>query len=182
MDDGPIERIRSAWRDLRAQEIPLHPVKLAALIWRAMITEHSSPGRLAWAVGVGVFIGCIPVLGIHLASILLVGFIFRLNKLVAWLSANISNPLFAPFLIFTEIQVGYLVMTGRFAPLRYAELREHGWRQSIELFFVNALVGSVVVGLVLGTVAGLIAYAALLRRQRRRDATATATAETGDPG
>ena len=68
--------------------------------------EGEGPGREAAALGLGVFIGCTPLYGFHLILCWIAGWALRLNRLKLYLAANISNPLFAPFLIFIELQTG----------------------------------------------------------------------------
>ena len=48
---------------------------------RELRTEASGPAREAAAIGTGVFIGSLPVFGFHLMICLVVGRLFRLNRL-----------------------------------------------------------------------------------------------------
>ena len=68
-------------------------------LMRDLRTEASGPGREAVAVGLGVFIGCLPFYGFHLLMCLAAGWLLRLNRLKLYVAANISNPLMAPLLI-----------------------------------------------------------------------------------
>ena len=170
--DKPTDDTRQS---LRREKIPLHPIKLIKKIWHYLIHEHTSPGRLAVAVGLGVFVGCLPIWGFHLALCLALGYLFKLNKLAAWLSANISNPLFAPFLVFAEIQVGFLVLEGQLGQVTLDELRAMGLREASEVFLVSCLVGSGVVGAVLGLLCGVLVYVLLLARKRRKARQAAST-------
>src|SRR5947207_1950162 len=86
-------------------------------------TEWPGAGRDAAAVGAGVFIGCSPFFGFHLLLCGVVGSVLRLNRLHMYLAANISNPLVAPFLVFSEIQTGALVRRGEFLGLTLATIR-----------------------------------------------------------
>ena len=154
--------------EMRGEKVPLNPFKLGRKLWQTLLRTHTSPGRLALAIGMGVFIGCLPFYGFHLLICVVAGLALRLNILVSWLAANISNPFFAPFLVFAEIQVGYLIIEGRFALLTMEELREMGVPAVIETFFVSALVGSLAVGLALGLVLGGLSYLGLKFRRDRR--------------
>jgi uncharacterized protein (DUF2062 family)/SAM-dependent methyltransferase len=71
-----------------------------------------SPARGAAAVALGLFIGCIPIFGLHAPLVLALCLWFRLDAVIAYLFANISNPLFAPFLITAEVQIGSTLRTG----------------------------------------------------------------------
>lgn len=118
-------------------------------------------GREAAAIGIGVFIGCLPFYGFHLLLCAAVGSLLRLNRLKLYLAANISNPLVAPWLIFTEIQLGAWLRRGSFIPLsRHAIETTSPWT-----FAADLLTGSVVLGAVLGTLAAW-ATSATPRRAR----------------
>jgi SAM-dependent methyltransferase len=74
------------------------------------------------------------------------GWLFGLNRLRMYVAANISNPLFAPALIFAEIQIGAWLRRGAFHPLAIDAVRgTDPW-----VFGADLLLGSVVLGAVLG--------------------------------
>ena len=85
---------------------------LARRVFQHLRREYSSANRDAVAIGVGAFIGCLPIYGLHLLLTIVVGRLLRLNRLKMYLAANISNPLIAPFLIFAEIQTGAWLRRG----------------------------------------------------------------------
>lgn len=118
-------------------------------------TEGDTPARQSAAVGIGVFIGCLPLYGLHLPLCLAACRVGRLNRIKMYLAANISNPAFAPLLLFISVQLGVLVRTGHPYRLSLAALSEAGpWR-----FAQDLLVGSVMLGTVLGLVGAAIAWA-----------------------
>ena len=90
---------------------------------RDLRTEASGTGREAVAVGVGVFIGALPVYGLHLILCLAAGSLLRLNRLKLYVAANISNPLMAPLLILSEIQAGALARRGELQSLTLSAVR-----------------------------------------------------------
>src|SRR6478609_10900178 len=117
-------------------------------IWRRLRGERQSPARVAQAVALGLFIGCLPVYGLHFVLCLLICLPLGLDLVLAYLVANISNPLLAPFLITLEVEVGSLVSTGQHAAFTLQRARETG----ILGFVFQAGVGSVIVGAVLGAI------------------------------
>ena len=124
-------------------------------------TEGQSRGRQSAAIGLGLFIGCTPLYGAHFWICLAAGWLLGLNRLKLYLAANISNPLVAPFLVFSEIQAGSLLRRGGFYPLTVDALRGlDPWG-----FAADLLLGSVVVGGLLGTAAAFGTWAALGRTQ-----------------
>lgn len=117
-------------------------------------TEGAGSVREAVAVGVGAFIGCQPFYGFHLALCWGVGKLFRLNRLKVYLAANISNPLLAPFLIFTEVQVGAWLNRGAMHPLTIEAAKAMDpWG-----FGSDLLIGSLAIGTVLGIMGASFTY------------------------
>jgi uncharacterized protein (DUF2062 family)/SAM-dependent methyltransferase len=113
-------------------------------------TEAGGAGREATAIGVGVFIGSLPFFGFHLVMCLAAGWLLRLNRLKLYMAANISNPLMAPLLIFTEVQAGALARRGQLMPLTLDAVRQiDPWT-----FGGDLLLGSVIVGAALGVTLG----------------------------
>ena len=123
-----------------------------AALWRAL-RGQGSPSRLGLSVGVGLFIGCQPLYGLHLPLCVLVCMTFRLDAVVAYLAANISNPLVAPFLLVAEVELGSLLLDGHVAAFDLATARATGIAGLVE----QALFGSALLGTVLGLVGGLFA-------------------------
>src|SRR6478609_596994 len=140
-----------------------------ARIWRRLRGERRSPARVALAVALGLFIGCLPVYGLHFVLCLLICLPLGLDLVLAYLVANISNPLVAPFLITLEVEVGSLLSSGQHAAFTLERARQTG----ILGFAFQAGLGSVVVGLALAGVGSAIAYAIA----RKRGATDTVTSD-----
>jgi uncharacterized protein (DUF2062 family) len=123
-------------------------------LWRRLRGNDQSPGRVALAVAIGLFIGCLPLYGLHLALCLVVCVPRRLDSVLAYLAANISNPFVAPFLITLEIEIGSLLLTGEHAAFDLERARATG----IAGFFQQAAAGSVFVGGALALLGGLLAF------------------------
>ncbi len=134
--------------------IPFLPPRLRGAFHR-LRTEGSGSLRETAAVSLGVFIGCLPLYGLHLLICWTVGFALGLNRLKMYLAANISNPFVAPWLIFAEIQTGAWLRRGSFHPLSRDTITSTG----IGVFGMDALVGSMFVGGVLAVLAATGTYA-----------------------
>ncbi len=125
-----------------------------------MRTEGSGAAREAAAVGVGFFIGCTPFFGFHLLLVFVAGWLLRLNRLKMYVAANVSNPLFAPFLVLLEIQTGAFLRRGTLHSLTVDTLRATDpWTFGLDLLF-----GSVVVGLAGGVAVAAATYPMSRRR------------------
>ena len=132
-----------------------------ARIWRRLRGTRQSPARVALAVALGLFIGCLPVYGLHFLLCCLVCLPFGLDLLLCYLVANISNPFVAPFLITLEVELGSLLTTGEHAGFTLARARQTG----VLGFLWQASVGSVFVGAGLGALGSAIAYVLARKRQ-----------------
>jgi SAM-dependent methyltransferase len=120
-------------------------------------TEGQGRVREACAIGVGLFIGCLPFYGFHLLLCWLVGRLLGLNRLKVYLAANVSNPIVAPLLVFVELQTGAWLRTGSFLALTLETARTiTPWQ-----FGAHLMVGSVAVGGVLAAIGGAATYLAL---------------------
>lgn len=95
---------------------------LAELHYR-LRTEGDTPGRHAAAIGLGVFIGCLPLYGAHLALCFLLGRLLGLNRLNMYLAAHLNNPLTAPWLVLGELAVGHRLVLGHWPTLGPGGLR-----------------------------------------------------------
>jgi uncharacterized protein (DUF2062 family)/SAM-dependent methyltransferase len=120
-------------------------------------TEHPGAGRDAAAVALGVFIGCLPVYGFHFLMCWSLGLVLRVNRLKVYLAANISNPLVAPWLVVAEIEAGAWLRRGTFHAVAPRAMNN----SNAAVFGADLLVGSLVVGAVLATVAATHTYAVL---------------------
>ncbi len=120
----------------------------------ALRTEGQGAGREACAIGVGLLIGCSPFYGLHLLISWVCGWMLGLNRLKMYLAANISNPIVAPLLVFVEMQTGAWLRNGSFLALTLQTAKTMTpWQLGADL-----LLGSVVIGLVLGSLGGLTTY------------------------
>jgi SAM-dependent methyltransferase len=109
---------------------------------------------VALAVGSGLFIGSLPVYGLHFFLCLLWCLPLGLDFVATYLAANISNPIVAPFLITLEVEVGSLVTTGHHAAFTLARAKQTG----VLGFVFQAGIGSVFVGLGLAAIGASAAY------------------------
>ncbi|MEO8522757.1 MAG: DUF2062 domain-containing protein, partial [Acidobacteriota bacterium] len=139
-------------------------------------TEGAGPGREAAALGVGILIGCTPFYGFHLLLVWSVGWLLRLNRLKMYLAANISNPLFSPLLMLAELQIGAWIRRHELHDLTIAAISHtHVWTYAGDL-----LLGSLILGTVLGTAVAAATWATSGAR-RRHDPLARLWERASDP-
>ena len=115
------------------------------------------------AIGLGVFIGCLPLYGFHLLICVAAGWLFKLNRLKIYLAANISNPFVAPWLLLAEFQVGSWLRRGTFHAITIDTIRN----SSVASLGIDLIVGSVALGAVLAALAAWTLHVLMMRRDGR---------------
>ncbi len=60
--------------------------------FRGIFKVKDTPHRIALAFAIGVLMGISPLIGLHYIGAFLLAWIFRLNKLVAFIGASVNNP------------------------------------------------------------------------------------------
>ena len=79
---------------------------------RHLFSEHTeTPGRLAAAVGLGLFCGIAPIWGFQIIMAAALAHKLRLNKAIAVTASNISFPLAAPFILAAGLVLGHYLHT-----------------------------------------------------------------------
>jgi SAM-dependent methyltransferase len=127
-------------------------------LWQRLRGTPGSATRAAATVAIGLFIGCQPLFGLHLVLVLAVCVPLRLDAVLAYLAANISNPLFAPFLIFSEVEVGAYLSTGHFAAFDVARARATGAAGFARYLVLGGLAVGAAVALLGFALAWLVAF------------------------
>src|SRR3990172_3354857 len=137
------------------------PSRLSRVI-HTLGAEGGGRAREAWAIGLGLFIGCSPLIGFHLGLCLVAGWIFGLNRLKLYLAANLVNALVLPAVLFAEVQAGSLLRRGVAYPLSVSAFSTlDPWQFGLDLGL-----GSLVVGGAIGAIGGLLTFGALGRSYR----------------
>jgi len=111
------------------------------------------PRRAGLSVAVGFYIGVQPVFGLHLPLCLLVCVPLRLDALVAYAAANISNPFLAAFIVFAEVQLGSLALDGKIVPLTMAQAKG----THLAHLALQTAVGAQLLGVGLAILGGVVA-------------------------
>jgi uncharacterized protein (DUF2062 family)/2-polyprenyl-3-methyl-5-hydroxy-6-metoxy-1,4-benzoquinol methylase len=140
------EELRRAFRELRGGRL--------------------SPARGAAAVALGLFVGCQPIFGCHLPVIIFLCLWLRLDALVAYVAANISNPFVAPAIVTAEVEIGAWLRTGE-RPHFERALTQTG---ALKHFAGDMVLGAPVFGAALAVVGGVITFVALAVAEKMRPA------------
>ncbi len=88
--------------------------------WLKFLRLQDDPGRLAWGVALGVFVGVTPTIPFHTITVLTLAPLLRVSVITAVLGIQIMNPLTIPFLYLTAFKVGHFLLH-QGAPLKLPE-------------------------------------------------------------
>lgn len=130
----------------------LHPVKLI----RRLCLEHTSTLQLAVAVWMGIFLGALPLIACHTVAILYVTHRLHLNKPAAVSASQFCMPPVVPVIC---MQAGYFMRKGHF-------LLDINWDTmvlQIDQRLWEWLIGSLVVGPLLGLIGAALVYFSVRR-------------------
>lgn len=133
-------------------------------VYLTLRTEHTTPGKVAAAIGLGVGIGFSPFWGLHFAISVLAATLMRLNRVLVYTAANAANPVTAPLIVFAEIQIGHRLIQGAWLHLSVDQIYAEGWTT----LFGSFLVGGVILAAIAGAASGGVAYL-LLRSNTHPD-------------
>jgi uncharacterized protein (DUF2062 family) len=126
--------------------------------WRAVhefFADHAeSPGRLAAAVGVGLFFGIAPIWGYQLVAALAVAHFLSLNKVITALASNISIPPVMPFILYTALALGHWLFTGQWLDVSPGQMSR---ARALEYLWHWA-VGSVALGMTVAVCGTAVTY------------------------
>ena len=90
----------------KLKELLLHPKSFL----KYLLKENATPGALAMAAGVGMFIGTLPIFSLHTVIIIYISIKLRLNKM---LSVNMQHLCIPPFVPIACIEIGHYMLNGR---------------------------------------------------------------------
>jgi hypothetical protein len=127
-------------------------------------SEHAhEPGRVASAVGLGLFCGIAPIWGYQMLVAGTLAHLLRLNKAIALLASNISIPPVAPFILYGGLALGHWLLTG--SSLEFSA--ERMTRGHVLQYLWQFGLGSLLLGALVALIGALTTYGvARLLRQR----------------
>ena len=113
--------------------------------------------KIGLSVGVGVMFGILPIWGYQIIAVLAVAHLLGLNKCIAFIFSNISLPPFIPFILLGSYAMGAKVLnSGTYIPT-IDEISLDTVGQNLFQY----VVGAILLAILAGAVAGLVAYLAV---------------------
>jgi glycosyltransferase involved in cell wall biosynthesis len=131
--------------------------------WKSIWNDHilnrnESNARKAAAIGLGVFLGIVPIWGFQLLSAYLLAARLKLNKALVLIACNISVPPMIPFIIFASFATGKFWMKNGSMTINFSKQLSF---ETVKMNFEQYLYGSITLSIVAGLLAALIVYALL---------------------
>lgn len=131
------------------------PKKMKKLLDEHLFNPHHSPQLKAMSVAFGVFMGIIPIWGFQLAAAIFLAILFKLNKPIVIVAANISIPPMIPLIIFLSYKMGAFWMG--------ANAMQFDFSKSITLDSIKKnlqqyIFGSITLAVVAAVIFGLITF------------------------
>lgn len=133
-------------------------------IWRALFVHpEESNHKKAASVGFGIFMGIVPIWGFQLAVGIPLAILFRLNKTLFLLAANISIFPFTAFILMASLATGKIILDQPWS-FDWHSLSLDQVKQDGAAFFL----GGTVLSIISGVVAYLFTYAILVLARPRK--------------
>lgn len=135
----------------RKETAPVVVVKKPIQTLKNLCRENASPFWLALAVGMGLFVGALPLIGIHTVAIIYLAYRLHLNKVAAVAASQFCMPPVVPAIC---IEVGHFLQTGSWL----TDLSWERWLLEAHYRLWDWFIGSLLVGPVIGFLGGGIVY------------------------
>ncbi|RZJ27747.1 MAG: DUF2062 domain-containing protein [Chryseobacterium sp.] len=137
--------------------------------WKQNLKEKlfdasESDALKAWSIGVGVFMGIVPLWGLQLIIAIALAFLFKLNKVLVVIAANISIPPMIPLVIFGSYQTGRWWMGDKAVDMPFSSKID---LETIKLNLLQYIYGSITLAILAGITFGLVTYI-ILKSSRRK--------------
>jgi len=131
------------------------PKKMKKVLDEHLFNPHHSPQLKAMSVAVGVFMGIVPIWGFQLAVAIFLAILFKLNKPIVIIAANISIPPMIPLIIFLSYKMGALWMGDHAMQINFTNAIT---LDSIKHNLIQYIYGSITLAIVAAIVFGLLTF------------------------
>jgi uncharacterized protein (DUF2062 family) len=140
----------------------LHPVRA----WRELRDQRVGAQEMAAGVAIGVFIGNLPLFGVHTLLSLYAARRLHLHPLPVVAGSHVSTPPVGPVLIAAAIGVGHCLLHGSWLRMPQWQATWRGWAGLFGSLMLEWSLGAVIVGFVLAVAAYVVSHAILSRTAR----------------
>jgi glycosyltransferase involved in cell wall biosynthesis len=122
------------------------------------INAHQSDQVKALSIAFGVFMGIVPIWGFQLIAAIFLAFVFRLNKTLVIIAANISVPPMIPLIIYGSYKAGAYWMGDKKTDIVF---NHNISLESVRNNFAQYIYGSITLAVIAGAIFGIVTFAML---------------------
>jgi glycosyltransferase involved in cell wall biosynthesis len=131
------------------------PKKMKKVLDEHLFNPHHSSQLKAMSVAVGFFMGIVPIWGFQLAIAIFLAILFKLNKPLVIIAANISIPPMIPVIIFGSYKMGALWMGANAMQVNFSNALSLA---SIKQNLIQYIYGSITLAIVAAIISGLLTF------------------------
>jgi glycosyltransferase involved in cell wall biosynthesis len=129
--------------------------KFRQIINDHLFNPHQSAELKAASIALGVFMGIIPIWGFQLVAAIFLAILFKLNKALVIIAANISIPPMIPVIIFLSIKAGAYWMGSNGFNIDFSKSITI---ESVSNNLKQYIYGSITLAIIAGCALGLLSY------------------------
>jgi len=113
--------------------------------------------NLALSIAFGVFMGIVPIWGYQMLSAIFLAYVFKLNKVLVVISANISIPPLIPVILYFSLKMGEFVLGHNLNLSFHSDISFDVIKSALWSY----IIGSIVLAIIAGIISGLISFSFL---------------------
>ncbi|MBF4506331.1 DUF2062 domain-containing protein [Flavobacterium sp. JLP] len=121
-----------------------------------ILESNDSNFKKAAAIALGIFIGISPFWGFQTVLLFTFAALFRLNKVIAYLSSNVSFPPFIPFVIYGSLKMGSYFVSNDAPLVLDSSITLNDIQQNATQYIVGSLILAAVSALLVGFISYLL--------------------------
>ena len=137
---------------------------LRTILRDLLFNSDESDTKKAISVGFGIFMGIVPIWGFQLIVAISLSILYKLNKALVILAANISIPPLIPLILYVSHLTGKIWMGDRAIDISFTSSITF---DTMKKSFIQYVTGAFTLATILGVAAGMVTYAALKMMKRK---------------
>ncbi len=117
--------------------------------WYEQIAEvKTEPYEIALGVSLGLFLGILPLLGLHIFLALLIILFFRVNKVALFIGLALANPLVTPLIYSVSLKIGSMIFNTASLEISWHLITWNYIKHYLKPFLVGNLILAISVSLI----------------------------------
>ncbi len=135
----------------------------------ALLKLNNTPREIALGVAIGAFIAITPLYGFHTLMVVIAALLVkRANKIAMLIGTNVSLPPTMPLITWAGYSIGRFMLGEKYPDFNWQAFRHFSYKEMLN-FYWPLLIGSIVLGIVCGTIFYFLTLWFLDRRAQKRN-------------